>query len=82
MAGNVSAYLKSYQQNTKATVDAIFDQLDQYREFCVNYGYSYNPAHLNKENNGTFKEFVKLQRGREPRNRWTEDAKKFANDNE
>lgn len=82
MAGNVSSYLKHYHQHNKATVDAIFDQLEQYREFCVNYGYSYNPAHLNKENNGTFKEFVKLQRGREPRNRWFEDAKKFAAENE
>jgi len=82
MAGNVSAYIKSYQQNNKATVDAIFDQLEQYREFCVNYGYAYNPAHLNKENNGTYKEFVKLQRGREPRNRWIEDAKKFSGNND
>lgn len=79
---SVSNYIKQYQQNTKATVDAIFDHLDQYREFCVSYGYAYNPAHLNKENNNTFKEFVKFKKGREPRNRWFEDAKKFSGSND
>ena len=77
-----STYIKQYQQNTKPTVDTIFDHLEQYREFCVTFGYLFNPAHLYKENNNTYKEFTKFKKGREPRNRWAEDAKKFNNDNE
>ena len=82
MAGNVSAYIKSYQQNTKATVDRIFNDLEKFRAFCVEFGLQYNPANLYRENSNAYKDFVKYQKGRDPRNRWVDDAKKFANDNE
>lgn len=82
MAGNVSAYLKSYQQNNKAAVDKIFDDLEKFRAFCVEFGINYNPAHLYRENSNSYKDFVKYQKGREPRNRWIEDAKKFSGNND
>lgn len=82
MANNAATYVKNYQQNTKGTVDKIFDDLEKFQQFCVDFGHNYNPKNLYQENNHVYKDFVKYNKGREPRNRWVEDAKKFANENE
>jgi len=82
MASNPGYYVKQYRETTKSTVDKIFEDLENFQNFCVTYGYNYNPALLYKENNGIYKEFVKFSKGREPRNRWIEDAKKFNSENE
>lgn len=79
MANN---YIKTYTQSTKPTVDHIFDQLEKFQQFCVEYGHVYNPAHLNRENNPVFKEFIKYQKGKSVRNHWAEDAKKFDGKND
>jgi len=78
---NASVYVKNYQQNNKSTVDKIFDDLEKFQQFCVDFGHVFNPRNLYQENNASFKDFVKYSKGREPRNRWAEDAKKFANEN-
>jgi hypothetical protein len=82
MASNASAYIKVYQNTTKPVVDKVFDDLERFRAFCVEYGHNFNPAHLYRENNNVYKDFVKFSKGREPRNRWTEDAKKLNGENE
>lgn len=83
MASNVSMYVKNYQQNTKPIVDKIFDDLERFQEFCVEFGHVCNPSVLYKENNGVYKDFLRYTtKGREPRNRWVEDAKKFQDENE
>lgn len=74
---STNLYIKQYQQNTKPAVDNLFDDLEQYQNFCREFGYVYNPAQLYKENVLAYKEFAKFRKGREPRNRWIEDAKKF-----
>jgi len=79
---NASVYVKNYQQNNKSTVDKIFDDLEKFQQFCVDYGHAFNPRNLYHENNASYKDFVKYSKGREPRNRWIEDAKKFANEND
>ena len=80
MSANV--YIKQYQSTTKAQVDKIFEDLENFRNFCVEFGYPFNPNNLYKENNNIHKEYVKFAKGREPRNRWIEDAKKFNSENE
>jgi len=82
MSNNSATYIKNYQQNNKSTVDKIFDDLEKFQQFCVDYGHNFNPKHLYQDNNSVYKDFVKFQKGREPRNRWFEDAKKFNSDNE
>jgi len=41
-------WLKKYLV-MKPEVSAIFDELEKYREFCVEYGYPYDERHLNYE---------------------------------
>jgi hypothetical protein len=74
---SANLYIKQYQQNIKPQVDRLFDDLEQYHNFCREFGHNYNPAHLYKENVMAYKEFTKFRKGRDPRNRWIEDAKKF-----
>ena len=77
-----NSYIKTYQQTTKPLVDKIFDDLEKYQKFCVEFGHNFNPKNIYQENNSIYKDFVKHSKGRETRNRWTEDAKKFNNNNE
>jgi hypothetical protein len=68
-------YVENYHKNNKKNVDRIFDDLEKYLVFCVEYGINYNPSHLYKENS-PYREFTKRLKGREPRNRWFEGNKK------
>ena len=54
----------------KPEVRNIFDELDAYREFCVEYGYVFNEAHLYNEKT-PYGEFVRAKNGKIPRNNWT-----------
>jgi hypothetical protein len=50
-------------------VTTIFDDLDKYREFCVEYGYPFDERHLYNEKT-PWGEYARVQRGKYPRNNW------------
>lgn len=58
-------------------VNRTFDDLDAYREFCVEYGYSFNEADLYKRNS-PYAQYERLRRGDPVRNNWDADAAGFA----
>jgi hypothetical protein len=60
-------------------VHKIFDQLEAFLDFCVEYGYAYNPSALNDQNNFAWRQFSKYARGGVCRNMWAEDAQRYAN---
>lgn len=51
-------------------VTKIFDDLDKYREFCVDFGYPFNEATIGDMTNYVFRQHVKQLTGKEPRYNW------------
>jgi hypothetical protein len=60
----------------KPEVTRIFDELDRYRQFCVEYGYPFNEAHLGNDHS-PYSEFMRFQQGKNPRDNWSWSAKQF-----
>ena len=58
--------MAKYQPKTNSKVVEIFVALDAYREFCVEYGYVFNEAHLNDMNSYQWRNYKKFVDGKEP----------------
>ncbi len=63
-ASSVKKYLR-----LKPEVNRIFDDLDEYRTFCVNQGYPFNEADLYNERS-PYGDFSRTKRGKYPRDNW------------
>ena len=59
-------------------VAEIFEQLEQYREFCQDYGYRYNEADLYNFKSYAWQQYNKYSQGKNAKNMWDEDARRFA----
>jgi len=62
---NLKKYLVMKQQ-----VCNIFEDLELFKQFCVDFGYVYDESHLYNERTPAFNEFVKFSKGREPWDQW------------
>lgn len=60
------------------TVARIFDELDAYRAFCVEYGYIFNERDLGKRNSFSFSQYERARRGDSVVNNWANDSMQFA----
>lgn len=58
-------------------INKIFDDLEQYRDFCVEYGYRFDESTLYNMRNYAFQQFMKFASGKHAKNMWAEDAKKY-----
>lgn len=58
------------QHNPK--VVQIFEDLEKYREFCVDFGYKYDEASLYDMRNYVFRQFQKFTTGKAVKNNWDE----------
>lgn len=54
----------------KPQVKSIFEDLDELRQFCKDYGYTFNEADLYKSGSYVYKEFLKFKEGRSVNNNW------------
>jgi hypothetical protein len=61
------------QSNPK--VQQIFDDLEQYLDFCVEYGYVYDEAHLYDMKQFAYRQHTKQLAGKQPKNNWLDNAK-------
>lgn len=61
-------YIKKYLV-MKNEVKTIFDDLNKYRSFCVQYGFVFNEADLYRERT-PYSDYLRLQHGRYPRDNW------------
>jgi hypothetical protein len=59
----------------KAQVEQIFDQLDQYKQFCVENGYPFNEADLGRNNSPYGHMLKSIANKRRPYNQWIRDGK-------
>jgi uncharacterized protein YifE (UPF0438 family) len=60
-----------------STENTLFDDLDKYREFCIEYGYRFNEADLLNMRSYSFQQFSKLASGKNAKNMWEEDARRL-----
>ena len=59
-------------KNSKVT--KIFDDLDTFRQFCVDYGYVFNERDLYKRNANAYVNFERCQMGKTFADNWAEDS--------
>lgn len=57
-----------YVPNPKVT--ELFDDLDQYLEFCRDHGYRYDPADLGNWKSYAYQQFNKFLQGKPAKNMW------------
>jgi hypothetical protein len=59
-------------------VIAIQDDLDLFREFCVDYGYRFNEADLYNFKAYAWQQYNKFTQGKNAKNMWEEDTRRFS----
>lgn len=62
-----------YQSNPR--VAQIFEDLENYLEFCKDFGYRYDEATLYDMRDYAYRQFQKAVTGKFPRNCWVENAR-------
>jgi hypothetical protein len=63
-----------FQSNPK--VRAIFDDLEQYLDFCRDYGYVFNEADLYNWKSYAFQQFNKKLQGKNVKDMWSLDNRR------
>lgn len=63
------------QSNPKVT--QIFDDLDKYREFCVDYGYKFDEPTLYDMRSYAFQQFTKFIGHKNFKDQWADDTRKI-----
>ena len=67
---------REFRPNPRAL--AIMDDLDLFRNFCVDYGYRYNEADLYNFKAYAWQQYNKFVQGKNVKNMWEEDARRFS----
>lgn len=62
------------KSNPKVT--QILDDLEQFLDFCRNYGYKFNEADLYNWKSYAYQQFNKLQQGKSVKNMWMQDSRR------
>jgi len=57
----------------------VWEDLNRYLNFCRDYGYRYDPADLYNNKNYAYQQYRKLEAGKEPKDMWIEDSRRFTN---
>ena len=58
-------------------VDAIFNDLEYFQEFCQDYGYRYNEADLYNFKSYAWQQYSKYSQGKNAKDMWFEDARRL-----
>ena len=66
------------QIKSNPKVTAILEDLEQFLDFCVEYGYRYNEADLYNFKSYAWQQFNKWHQGKNAKNMWNEDSRRFA----
>ena len=59
-------------------VAEIFEELDQYLNFCRDYGYRYNEGDLHNFKSYAWQQYSKFAAGKNAKNMWEEDARRLS----
>ena len=66
----------SFKSNPR--VAEIFNDLEVFLEFCQDYGYRFNESDLYNFKSYAWQQFNKYSQGKNAKNMWDEDARRFA----
>jgi hypothetical protein len=61
---------RSFNTKSNNKVQSIFDDLDKFRDFCRDYGYRFDEADLYNSRSYVWRQYTKLQSGKEVKNQW------------
>jgi hypothetical protein len=64
-----------FQSNPR--VNQIFDDLEQFRQFCVDWGYRFDESYLYNMRNYAFQQFNKYNSGKNFKDQWADDLRKM-----
>ena len=56
------------------TAQEIYDDLDNYRDFCRDYGYRFNEADLYNNKKYPYQQYRKFEAGKNAKDMWSIDA--------
>ena len=65
-----------YQSNPR--VNQIFDDLERYRDCCIEFGYKFDESNLYNMHNYAYQQYSKFTARKNFKNQWQEDARRFA----
>jgi hypothetical protein len=57
---------------------SIMDDLDSFRDFCIDYGYRFNEGDLYNFKAYAWQQYNKFTQGKNAKNMWEEDARRFS----
>ena len=66
---------REYRPNPRAL--AIMEDLDSFRDFCVDYGYRYNETDLYNFKAYAWQQYNKFIQGKNAKNMWDEDSRRL-----
>ena len=66
---------REYRPNPR--VLQTLDELDQFRDFCVNYGYRFREEDLFNFKAYAWQQYNKFSQGKNAKNMWVEDARRL-----
>ena len=64
-------------QTTNPKVHQIFDDLEKYQEFCVEYGYKFDESTLYDMRSYAFQQFSKFLSHKNFKDQWADDTRKM-----
>lgn len=64
-------------KNSLSRVKQIFDDLDNYRNFCRDHGYRFDEADLYSQRSYVYRQYQKFTSGKSVKNQWEVDIVKF-----
>ena len=67
---------REFRPNPRAL--ALMEDLDLFREFCVDYGYRYNETDLYNFKAYAWQQYNKFTQGKNAKNMWEEDTRRFS----
>lgn len=63
------------------TTHQLFDDLENYLNFCREYGYKFDEADLYSQRSYVYRQYQKFASGKTARNQWDMDSSKGKEDN-
>lgn len=66
------------QVKSNPRVNQLFNDLELYQQFCVDYGYKFDEAALYDMRSYPFQQFSKCQAGKNFKDQWQDDARKLS----
>jgi hypothetical protein len=65
------------QLRSNPQVNQLFEAIEKYKEFCVNYGYKFDESHVHDMKSYPYQQFTKFLSGKNFKDQWADDARRL-----